>query len=279
MPRKSMFSFVIAAVTLLMLGGCGGGGGGSHGGGGGRGVLGSYHGSIALDTGSEGDVSFTVEEGGATSGHLIVIATSGGPHPTADVGGIPAGSYTMLGHVDPQSGAIDLDDAASLGIHMSGTAPGTVTISYGDSVYNGTVVRDTDADQPVADVTFSDEVDTNADTSHFPNGALTANFDSDEADVFLSVTDASGRTFGVTVPNSLAVGDTYTFDSLHRFATYAQPGDDFLNDTWAAESGTMTLVSRNGTKVSVILTDVHYSPVSGFGHGAGTFVANGSFHN
>lgn len=280
-----MFSIVIAAVTLLIAGGCGGSGGGSshHS----NDLTGNYTGSAPVQTGYTGTLNFSVIPGGSAEGSLVVTPDATTPRALDD--GIPPGNY-------PMSGTLDGNGNLNLGGMIGGT-PVTVTativgngsgsnafiMSFGVHTWEGTVTKGDDpgdGGEVEADMTFSGASGTNADTTHFPSGTVTANFDTDEADVFLHVTDANGRTFGVTVPNSLDVGDTYTFDSLHQFSTYAQPGsDDLFRDTWAADSGTMTLVARNGTHVSVILTNVHYTAVTFFGNGTGSFTANGSFHN
>lgn len=281
MPRKSVISIVVAAVTLLMIGGCGGGGGGgSHHGN--NEFAGTYEGTAPLQAGAHGALTVTVSEDGSTVGTLVVSALQGGPSPRVD--GIPIGAYGVSGTTS-SSGALNLSGLVSgtpfviAGNVPGATGTGNFSITINETTYNGTIQAESGGDVE-ADMTFSNATGTNADTSHFPTGAVTANFDTDEADVFLSVTDANGRTFGVTVPNTLDVGDTFTFDSLHKFSTYAQPGSDSLfRDTWAAESGTMTLVARNGTHVSVILTNVHYAAVTFFGNGTGSFNASGSFHN
>src|SRR5689334_4951357 len=119
MPKNSISTIVVAAVTLLLAGGCGGGGGGGNnggGGGGGGGNTGDFAGSVNLQSGFLGEISFTVENGGATEGHLVVTTSANTPAFTDD--GFPAGSYSIFGGV--HDGVIDLQGSANGNFTITG---------------------------------------------------------------------------------------------------------------------------------------------------------------
>lgn len=279
MARKSISAIVFATVTLLIAGGCGGGG-----------VLtnlfaGDYTGTAPLQTNATGDVTFTVDPDGAAQGHLVVAVTPMHASPQAfQDPGFSAGTYTLLGSAN--GGALNLEGNANgmpftvtATIVGSGTVP--MVISKGGTNYQGTVHKDTSSGGDTqADVSITVTEAGNMDATHFPTGAVQAFPDVDESDVIVQFFDASNRAVGVTVPNSLAVGGTYTLDSLHRFVSYREPGSDpDFGDTWSATSGTFTLNARNGSHISVTLNNVVCPANTMFGNATGTVKLNGTLQN
>lgn len=285
MARKTISSIVLAAVTLLLAGGCGGSGGGHHTTG--NDLTGAYIGSAPLQDNFEGDLEFTVSDGGAAVGSLTVSAIQVGAVPFADPGGFPAGTYTVFGSVG-SDGTIDLSGtAANVPFTITGQIVGNGSgnsaflIAIGALQFNGTVTKNENPSTASADVTFSNASTSNAHTEHFPTGEVTGFVNTDENEAFVEVKDSTGRAVTVTVPNSLQVGDSYTFDNVHRLSTYFEPNpiNQLFSNTWAADSGSFTLVAKSGTHYSVTLNNVHYTAVTVFGNGVGELTLNGSFQN
>jgi hypothetical protein len=287
MRRFSLTTILLAATVLVGTEGCGGSSGGSGGGTPNNPFAGVYNGSATLDSGKTGALAVDVDEDGSVTGNIVVTAP---PGPAAmSVDGFPIGTYAITGQADSEGfislgGLVPPETPFTItGGLPDGAGSHAITIALGAQTYNGTVQAQSDS--PSGSVTMEQVVAGNAKLPVWSNVALlqTVNQETGYKKLFLTETiGADSRSFDVVIPDTMQPGDTVTLDSsFPRKATYSQfSWTDGNLYGWFAVSGTMTLVSRNGNKFSLIFTNAKFEPETfPTNHATGSFIANGSFHN
>jgi hypothetical protein len=279
---------ILFAVTLIFsMIGCGGSSGGS-GGTATNQFAGTYDGSAALDNGKTGTIGVEVDEDGSVSGTIVVTAPPGTPAPMA-ADGFPLGTYAITGQAD-SGGLISLGGLVPpetpftvTGGLPDGAGSHAITIALGQQTFPGTVqVQSAEAGGNVTMELIQVGNIKNPVWSSVP--LLKTNVDEDGyLKVYLTETIGNeSRSFVVAIPDTMQAGDSVQLDLTHpRKASYSQfSWVDALQYGWAAVSGTMTLVSRNGDKVSLLFNNARFEPDTfPSNHATGIFIANGSFHN
>lgn len=287
MPRFSIPTFVLAAVTLLLAGGCGGSGAHhGNGGGGGGGTAGAYSGTVDFPNGNTGTVILEVEEGGAASGHVLVTSPPAQLMGTPGSNGFPEGFFSILGSAS--GGVIDMDGFANNeNFTVSGTLPegngtGSITLTLGGNDFTGTIAKDTSA-APGGSVTYSEGSTSNAHTVGFPDGDTSFTLDSGGGfiDLFFSDnTGTTGRSISFNLPSDVQAGDSFTCSPDHHVVSYNEhPEGTFFPNVWAAVSGTVTVTARSGSHITLTLADVAMEHQTSIGEATGSFVLNGELHS
>lgn len=291
MRRISLTTLLLAATVLLTAEGCGGSNGGGGGNPPGNPFAGTYEGTANLDNGKIGTLGFEVQANGVAVGFLTVPEPPN-MAPTGLADEFPPSVYDISGTVT-SSGFLAMTGDITGGtfavegtLTANGSAPITIAMVNGATTYTGTV--DQQSDGPGANVTMTLITAGNAHLNLYSQGSLLAELTDEGEYDDLVITESEGmftdsRTFSIEIPDTMQPGQVQVITNplqqpmiMYSEFTWADP----VIKTWTATSGSFTLVSRNGNKVSLILTDVVIAPTPvGGNHGTGSFKASGTIHN
>lgn len=262
---------LLLLICMLAISGCGGSG---------AAVLanpfaGSYRSTVTLDGGKSGIFDMSVAPSGALTGTLTVSAPA-----AARLGRAPSdfsfsiGTITIAGSVT-QSGTFNVQatDANSGLFSISGVlnvSGGNMTISAGTQTFDGTISSNVGGGGGGGSITFS-SVDANISGAAFGNNpfVLVSNVGGYMAIVCSPSATEVNRAFTLTLLPEDVAGTTLTLDSAHTIV-YTEDQKGFHST-----SGTVKVVARSGSTVTVQLEDVLFVSESG-GTGSGTFKVNGT---